>query len=183
MAGLCEQLENWNSFTADKRFHDTEQNLRDLARRLGINDNFQIKREAPPHNPGHRAEWDGNTDTLYLDPDLFENHPGSTTDGFDYAYSSASHELMHGLHDQLDEEFDPDTDAEWETSKEEREQMAQAFAAAFLKAVKDQCKGKGKIGESPIQDVLNQFGADALEREVESSDPPLPSDWSLPEEE
>lgn len=170
MAGfdLCAFRDGWDSDSKYARFQQTKDWIEATADDWGI-DEPDVVRAPPPGHPERRAAYDPATDTLYLNPDLFED--GRDVDD---ALDSAGHELRHAHQYAVYDEYGDWGDTDFDQAL--REEDADAFGEAFMDAVEDACDDEG--AESAPGDL-----SPADRAREERGEPASPAgDWNLPPE-
>ena len=195
---FCEDLKNWEELSPEARFEAVRDWAGGAAGDAGFGDDLKIRSEPPPGRPNVRGGYDPDSGTIYLHPDLFEDHRDG---GWKYAFDTASHEFAHHVQDEVDNAYgedrddDADEDAEGDDGEtgddggatggvrdlhdDDRHAEAQDFAEAFLDAAEQACDDDPEGAESALRSFLEDW---LLERggDGSRSEPSPAGDWNLP---
>lgn len=185
---FCDDLAEWDDLPPSGRFERVSDWMQRSAADAGFDPDLKIKNESPPGYPDRRGGYDPDTNTIYLNPDLFENDRDG---GWKYAFDTAAHEFTHHVQDKVDNaygepvEVDEGDDGEEDQSEsgdeevedlhdDDRHAEAQDFAETFLDLAEEACEDDPDGAESALRSFLEDWLS------IRDTEPSPVGDWNLP---
>lgn len=136
--GFCELRDSWQDLTPEQREDMLTDYMEDLMRDWGMDpDDYEIKYEPVPENPGANGGYDHENDTIYINPELLEDEePFNDT----MAAETAAHEVRHGMQDEVYGDYGAPEGTSNPLDTGMREEDAEAFADSLVPDGLEDCR-------------------------------------------